>query len=135
LIGISGSRGPQLLNREFLIFPLIHYSVGLDDRMPKPLVIDIAHELRREQARLRLQNGFARIREQFGVGAVAFEERWEGDRLHFSAGVLGQKIAGRVDVMEGSVRIELDLPWGLALLAEKLQSRIRKAGMLLLEKK
>jgi hypothetical protein len=119
----------------FLIFSLIRYSVGSDDRMPKPLVIDIAHELGSKQARLRLQKGFGRIREQFGVGAVAFEERWEGDRLHLSAGVLGQKITGRVEVMETSVRIELDLPWGLAMLAEKLQSRIRKAGTLLLEKK
>jgi putative polyhydroxyalkanoate system protein len=103
--------------------------------MRKPLIIDIAHELGRDQARLRLQNGFGRIREQFGIGAVAFEERWEGDRLHFSAGALGQKITGRIDVLEASVRIELDLPWGLTALAEKLQGRIRKAGMLLLEKK
>src|SRR5688572_4737640 len=103
--------------------------------MAKPLIVDIPHDLGRDQARSRLQKGFGRIREQFGVSTVAFDERWEGDRLFFSAAAIGQKITGRVDVMEESVRIELDLPWGLAMLAEKLQGRIRKAGVLLLEKK
>jgi hypothetical protein len=103
--------------------------------MPRPIVIDIAHELGRDEARRLLQNGFGRIREQFGGGALVSEERWEGDRLHFMAGALGQKVGGRVDVMERGVRIELDMPWALAVLAEKLQSRIRSAGMLLLEKK
>ena len=66
---------------------------------------------------------------------MAFEERWEGDRLHFSASGLGQRVVGRVDVMEKLARIELDLPWALAVLAEKLQERIKSAGTLLLEKK
>ena len=106
-----------------------------DIAMPKPVVIDISHELGKDEAQRRLQKGFGMIRDQFGVGALAFEERWEAERLHFTAGLLGQKVAGRVDVMERSVRIELDLPWGLAVLAETLQGRIRNAGTLLLEKK
>ena len=81
--------------------------------MPRPVVVDIPHELGRDGARQRLQNGFGKIREQFGFSGLAFEER-EGDRLHFSAGGVGQKVVGRVDVMEKLARIELDLPWALA---------------------
>ena len=103
--------------------------------MPKPVVIDIAHELGEVEARQRLQKGFSRIRDQFGLGASTFEERWEANRLHFRVGALGQTVAGRVDVMDKSVRIELDLPWALAILAEKLQGRVKSAGTLLLEKK
>jgi len=103
--------------------------------MPKPVVIDLAHELGQDEARRRLQAGFSRIRDQFGLGASTFEERWEADRLHFRAGALGQTVAGRVDVMDKSVRIEVDLPWALAILAEKLQGRIKGAGTLLLGKK
>ena len=103
--------------------------------MPRPVVVDIPHELGRDRARQRLQNGFGKIREQFGFTGMAFEERWEGDRLHFLASGLGQKVIGRVDVMEKMARIELDLPWALGVLAEKLQGRIRSAGALLLEKK
>ncbi len=103
--------------------------------MPRPVVIDIAHELDRVEAHRRLKNGFGKIRDQLGVGMLGFEESWEGDRLNFSARALGQSLAGRVDVMEKSVRIELDLPWALAVLAETLQRRVRDAGELLLEKK
>src|SRR4026209_938914 len=100
--------------------------------MPRSLVIDIAHELGREEAHRRFKNGFEKIQDQLGVGMVAFEERWEGERLHFSAGGLGQSVAGRVDIMERSVRIELDLPWALAVLGERLQLGVRTAGALLL---
>jgi len=103
--------------------------------MPRPVVIEIAHELGRTEAHRRFKNGFGRIRDQLGVGMIDLEERWEGERLHFSAGALGQSVAGRVDIMERSVRIELDLPWALAAVAEGLQRRVRKAGMLLLEEK
>jgi len=103
--------------------------------MPKPVVIDIAHELGRVEAHRRFRNGFGKIRDQLGLGMVAFDERWEGERLHFSAGALGQSVTGRVDIMERSVRIELDLPWTLAALAERLQRRVRSAGTLLLEEK
>jgi hypothetical protein len=103
--------------------------------MSKPMVINIPHDLGQQEARRRLEQGFDRIREQIGGKALAFEERWEGERLHFSAGAFGQKVAGRADVLEDSVRLELDLPWVLASIAEKLRGRVERAGTLLLEKK
>ncbi len=103
--------------------------------MSKPVVVDVPHELGREEARRRLQNGFGRIREQIGGKAVSFQERWEGDRLHFDGGRFGQKIAGRIDVLPDSVRVEVDLPWILASIAEKVQGRLQKEGQLLLGKR
>jgi hypothetical protein len=103
--------------------------------MSKPVVVNIPHDLGRAEAKRRLQDGFGRIREQIGGKAIAFQESWEGDRLNFTAGAFGQRVTGRADVLEESVRIEVDLPWILATIAEKMQGRIRKAGTLLLEKK
>ena len=103
--------------------------------MSKPVVVNVPHDLGRDEARRRLETGFGRIREQIGGKALAFEERWEAERLHFNAGAFGQKVSGRVDVLDKSVRIEVDLPWILASIAEKLQGRLQKAGTLLLEKK
>ena len=103
--------------------------------MAKPVVVNIPHDLGREEARRRLEKGFGRMRDQILGHALAFDERWEGERLHFNAGALGQKVSGRVDVCDRSVRIEVDLPWVLATIAEKLQGRIQKEGTLLLEKK
>lgn len=71
-----------------------------------------------------------------GMGAMlAFQERWEGDRLHFDGGGLGQKVSGRLDVFPDSVRIELDLPEILAALADKIAGRVQTEGQKLLEKK
>jgi hypothetical protein len=103
--------------------------------MSRPVVIEIAHELGDAEAHRRLENGFSRIRDQLGTGMLAFEERWEGKRLHFSARTLGHSLVGRVDVKETNVRIELDLPWAFAALAERLRQRISSAGRLLLGKK
>ena len=103
--------------------------------MSKPVVVDVPHELGREEAKRRLQAGFGRIREQIAGVAVGFEERWEGDRLDFQAKVLTQRMTGRVHIFDKSVRIEVDLPWILAAIAERVQGRIRSEGTLLLEKK
>jgi hypothetical protein len=103
--------------------------------MSKAVIVDIPHQLGRAEARQRLQRGFGRIREQFGTGVLAVEEKWLGDRLEFSAKAIGQKVAGRLEVLEKSVRIELDLPWALAVLAERLHGRVTRAAMLLLEKR
>lgn len=103
--------------------------------MSKPVIVNIPHDLGRAEARRRLERGFGRIGEQLGGKAMSFQERWEGDRLNFDAAMFGQKASGRVDVMEESVRIEVDLPWVLAAIADKLRGRLEKASTLLLEKK
>jgi len=43
--------------------------------------------------------------------------------------------SGSIDVAEDCVRLEVFLPWLLAMLAEGLQPLIRREGSLLLEKK
>jgi putative polyhydroxyalkanoate system protein len=101
----------------------------------KPIVVDVPHQLGRAEARRRLEQGFGRIRGQIVGKALAVDERWEGEQLHFSAAGFGQQVSGRVDIFDESVRIEVDLPWFLAAIAEKLQGRIRREGRLLLEKK
>ena len=106
--------------------------------MARPVTVNIPHALGKEEARRRIEEGFGQMRQQMtgGMGAmVAFQERWEGDRLHFEAGGLGQKLTGRLDVMADSVRIELDLPEILAALADKIVGRLKTEGQKLLEKK
>ena len=103
--------------------------------MAKPVIVNIPHDLGRDEARRRLENGFGRIRDQIGALGVSVQERWEGDRLHFGGGRFGQKIAGRIDILPDSVRVEVDLPWILASIAEKVQGRLQKEGQLLLGKR
>src|SRR5215212_4504557 len=103
--------------------------------MSKPITVTIPHQLGRIEARRRLEQGFGRIREQISGRAVDVEESWQGDRLSFRAGVLGQSITGHLDVMDDSVRVEVDLPWFLASIAEKMKGRLQHEGQLLLSNK
>jgi len=49
--------------------------------------------------------------------------------------VLGQATGGAIDVAEDHVRIELQLPWMLGMMAEQAKAMIERQGQLLLEKK
>lgn len=106
--------------------------------MSKPVTVNIPHNLGKDEARRRLESGFGNVRKQLagGIGGMLnLEERWEGDRLHLSGGALGQKVTGRLDVLPESVRIELDLPEMLALVADRIAGTLKREGQKLLEKK
>jgi hypothetical protein len=104
--------------------------------MSKPLTIEIPHDLGLREARRRIESGFGRLEQQFGGGGLArLEKHWTGDKLSFQAQVLGQAVSGRLEVMAALVRMELDLPPFLAIIASSLKGRLQKEGQLLLEKK
>ena len=58
----------------------------------------------------------------------------QGDHLDFRASVLGQNTTGPVDVADDHVRLEVQLPWLLSLLANKAKALVEKQGKLMLEK-
>ncbi len=103
--------------------------------MATPLSISIPHQLGRAEARRRIETGFANLVRQLPGGGGTVSERWDGDRLIFSVSGLGQSVSGVVDVLDGEVKMELQLPEILGLLAGGLKGRLQKAGQLLLTKK
>jgi Putative polyhydroxyalkanoic acid system protein (PHA_gran_rgn) len=102
--------------------------------MPAPLVVSIPHRLGREEAVRRLKAGLTRAASSVPVLHVD-EERWEDNRMIFRVHALGQAAAGRVDVAEDHVKVEVVLPWLLQRFAEAAQTAIRNRGKLLLTKK
>jgi len=103
--------------------------------MSKPVVVNVPHDLGRAEARRRLEEGFVRVGQQIGGKALAFEQHWVGEQLQFKAGAFGQKVSGRVDIFDKTIRVEVDLPWILASIAHSIQGRIQKESTLLLGKK
>ena len=101
--------------------------------MAEPVVVTIPHKLTKEEAARRLKKGFADVR-SFGEKFVVLTDDWKGDHLDFKASLLGQTTTGTVDVGEHSVRLEVVLPWMLALLANKAKAIMQKQGQLMLEK-
>jgi hypothetical protein len=103
--------------------------------MATPITISIPHQLGRVEARRRIEAGFAKIIHQLPGSGGACSERWDGDRLIFSVGALGQTVAGVVEVLDAAVVMEIELPRVLGIIASGLKGRLQKVGQLLLTKK
>jgi hypothetical protein len=103
--------------------------------MAKPLIVSIPHNLGKAEATRRLQGGMSSVKSQFGDKVASIDETWLGDRMDFRVGAMGQTVNGHLEVMEDQVRVEVQLPWILAMIAEKAKTFIQKQGTLLLEKK
>ncbi len=104
--------------------------------MSRPISITLPHQLGRQEARRRIDEGLGRLGQQFGgSGLTQLHKTWQGDELSFSAQVVGQGISGRLQVLDDAIHMEIDLPTLFALMAGKIKGRLRSAGQLLLEKK
>jgi hypothetical protein len=103
--------------------------------MSKPLVVSIPHHLGKDKALRRMKGGLGRVRTSFAAHLNVLEETWTDDHLAFRVSALGQVAGGTIDVAEDHVRLEVQLPWLLAMLAEKAQTLIQRQGQIMLEKK
>lgn len=102
--------------------------------MPQPIVVTIPHRLGRDEAKRRLQASFSNVRSQVSNSFVALKDTWAGDHLDFQANLLGQSTTGSVDVADDHVRLEVQLPWVLAMLANRAKALVKRQGQLMLEK-
>ena len=103
--------------------------------MSKPLVVVSPHQLGRDGARQRLDTGLEALKSRFGGQVTSVDTTWAGDHLDLVVKAVGQSVTAALDVADDSVRVEVHLPWMLALIAEKAKNMIQKEGQLLLEKK
>lgn len=103
--------------------------------MTTPITISIPHGLGRVEARRRIESGFKKIVDLVPGNTGTCSEHWEGDQLTFSVAAMGQKVGGVIDVLDAEVKMEIQLPGVLGMIANGLKDRLRKAGQLLLTKK
>jgi Putative polyhydroxyalkanoic acid system protein (PHA_gran_rgn) len=102
--------------------------------MATPIAVSIPHQLGRAEARRRIETGFAKIVHLLPGSGGTCSERWDGDRLTFSAAAMGQTVAGVIDVLDTEVTMEIELPGVLGMVARGLKDRLQKMGQLLLTK-
>ena len=103
--------------------------------MSTPISISIPHQLGRTEARRRIETGFSKIVLQLPGSSGTCIQSWDGDRLTFSVKGLGQSVSGVVDVLDASVKMEIEMTGVLGLIASGLRGQLQKAGQLLLANK
>ena len=102
--------------------------------MSEPLIVSIPHRLGRQEAKRRLDSGISRLRPELAGLVSTLDYSWEGDRLNFRAAAMWQTITGGIEVLDDAVRIEIDLPWLMRLLADTVTKQVRGRGLAMLEK-
>jgi hypothetical protein len=98
------------------------------------LTLSIPHQLTRLEAKQRIQSHMAQLKQQYGSYIDHFQESWNGDTLSFSLSVTGIPISGHVYVEDQAVRVEVPLPWPLAMLIGGVRQQIEQQGRRLLGK-
>jgi hypothetical protein len=97
------------------------------------ITVSIPHKLSRLEAHRRIETGFAKILRQVPGSTGNCSEHWDGDRLTFGVGVMGQSVSGVVDVLDDAVTVDIELPGVLGLIAGALKNKLQSAGQLLLK--
>ncbi|SDR63706.1 Putative polyhydroxyalkanoic acid system protein (PHA_gran_rgn) [Rhizobiales bacterium GAS113] len=103
--------------------------------MSKPIIIVIPHQLGRAEAGRRLKSGLAGIETTLRDKLPILEQTWTEDHLEFRIRLFGYATGGSIDVEDDAVRLLVQLPWPLAVLASKATALIQKQGRTMLEKK
>jgi len=99
----------------------------------EPVVVTISHRLGREVAKQRIDRGFDSIRSDILNYVSSVEYSWDDYRLNVRAAAMMQTVTGAIEVFDDTVRISLELPRFLQLIARGLVDRIQHRAADLLE--
>lgn len=102
--------------------------------MSEPLIVSIPHKLGRQEAKRRVDSGLIRLRPELAGLVSSLDYSWEADRLNFRASAMWQTITGAIEVLDEAIRIEIELPWMMRLLADTITKQVRGRGVAMLEK-
>jgi len=100
--------------------------------MGEPVTINIPHKLGQAEAKSRIGGGIHQLGEMV-PGATLTDHHWEGDNLHFTLEVMGQRIGSEMQVREDEVYAIFDLPPVLAMFANKIKEKLQKEAPKLLD--
>ena len=96
------------------------------------ITASIPHQLTRAEAKQRVQDQIAIVRQRHGNLITNVQETWTDDTLQFSVAAAGQSIAGHLTFDDQMLHLTVALPWLLSLLAGTIKHRIESEGRQLL---
>ena len=99
----------------------------------EPITVTISHKLGRDGAKRRIDESLGQIRAEVAPYVKTLDYAWQDYTLDFRVVALMQTIAGRIEVYEDFVRIDLELPRLLHLFARSIQGQIQNRAAALLE--
>jgi hypothetical protein len=92
--------------------------------MGQTVSVDVPHKLGAEEARRRVQAGMNALQQRYGHKLSALHIVWSETRADLSVTLMGHALTGALDFLPDCVRVTLELPWMLAMIAEKAKGMI-----------
>jgi hypothetical protein len=93
--------------------------------MSNSIVITVPHRLGAEEAKRRIADRIELLRRDY-IDKLAYSEaNWNGNQGDLRVVAFGQTATGHLDIMDESLRIEVQLPWILAALTSKIQGILK----------
>ena len=99
----------------------------------EPITVTISHKLGRDGAKRRIDEGLGSIRADIAPYIKTLDYSWRDYTMDFRVSAMLQTITGRIEVYEDFVKIELELPRLLHLIAKTITGQIKSRGAALLE--
>ena len=99
----------------------------------EPITVTISHKLGRDGAKRRIDDSLAQIRAEVAPYVKTLDYAWRDYTLDFRVVALMQTITGRIEVYEDFVKIDLELPRLLHVIARTIQGQIQNRASALLE--
>jgi putative polyhydroxyalkanoate system protein len=96
------------------------------------LSVSIPHQLSKPEAKLRIEDLISQVQQQFGASVSRVEKSWDGDTLAFTVSASGVSLSGHAYIEENLVRVEVPVPWALAMFSGTIKQRIEQEGRRLL---
>lgn len=103
--------------------------------MRETISVSIPHHLGKDEALRRIKDGVVDARTKFASVLTIQQADWTDDTLAFQVSAVAQQVGGTIEVLDNSVKLDVELPWILAKLAKVIAPAIKKEGTLLLENK
>ena len=89
--------------------------------MSNAIVVTVPHNLGAEAAKKRVAERIEQMRREYVDKVARSEVNWSGDTANLQVSALGQTASAKIDVLNDSLRIEVQLPWILAALSNKVR--------------
>ncbi|HTV34500.1 MAG TPA: polyhydroxyalkanoic acid system family protein [Methylocella sp.] len=93
--------------------------------MANSIIITAPHKLGAQEAKRRIAEAIEKLRRDYIDKLASSEVVWNGDRADVRVVAFGQAVAGNITVFSDSLRIEVQLPWILAVLTGKIQNALK----------
>jgi hypothetical protein len=94
--------------------------------MGQIVTVDVQHQLGAAEAKRRVQAGIEALRGKLGDKLAALQVDWAETHADVHVTVMNHTLNGAMEFLPDCVRVSLDLPWALALIAEKAKGMITR---------